>query len=180
MNKVSNAEVQGAIKSIQKCLISAQNFFYYHEEDQLKNKDQRGWNSLEYIEHVNLILYHQMEVMKSVENSSKGILLPNFLRIPLDTLSYAYLQRKKQKEILYKKFIPVSISNPGVQLYAQKVFEDLIYGGEELIRLSENYSIVKKIVVDPKIPGFLSIEKKLSFIADYMSEIVDHCKILVK
>ncbi|MFN4298385.1 MAG: hypothetical protein ACK4EX_01505 [Thermaurantimonas sp.] len=180
MNKVRNSEVQDTIQSIQKCLRSAQNFFYYHEENQLKNTDQRGWNSVEYIEHFNLIIYHQIEVMKSVENSSKGILLPKIIRTAVDKLSYSYLLRKKEKEIFFKIFIPVSVSNPGVQLNAQKVFEDLIYGGEEIIQLASNKKTLNKIVIDPKIPGFITLQKKLQFIADYMNEIIERCKALVK
>lgn len=176
MNNNAPDTAQLVSERIRNSLRNIQNIYYYYEEDQLKSKDERGWNVVEYIEHFNMLMYHQIETMKTIENSSKGIILPKIFTKFFDTIFYHYLKRKKHNNLFFSTFIPVSIANPGVQLNAQKVFEDLIYGCEEVIRFCENQRVLDKIVIDSRLPGFISTQKKIDFIAEYFEDIVQQCK----
>lgn len=163
------------IDQIRKQSQHAQNLFYYHEEDQLKQKDKCGWNAVEYLEHFNMLLYHQIDIIKRAESTSKGINVSKFLGKILDSFGYKSIIRTYTTQLLIEHFKPISISNPNVILNPQKVFQDLIYGCEEFIHLMENEKKPYKVVIDKRIPGLLTQRGKAQFLAEYFRFIIQHC-----
>lgn len=161
---------------IRKLSQHTQNLFYYHEEDQLKQKDKRGWSAVEYIEHFNMLLYHQIDVIKQTERKQKGVNVSKVIGNFLDSFGYKIINRKSRAEILFEHFKPVSISNPGVLLNPQKVFQDVIYGCEEFIQLMENKKNQYIIVIDNRIPGIMTLRGKAQFLAEYFRFIIHHCR----
>lgn len=176
-NHIHISEVAEAIKGHVR---HAQALFYYHEDDQLKQKDERGWNAVEYFEHFNLMLYHQIDVMKIAITSPKGVYFPEMFSSFFHAIFYPDLIKKSKTNFFYDTFTPVSITNPGVLLNSQKVFQDLIYGTEQVIELLETEKVNRKIIFDQKIPGFLTIKTKVVFLSDYMADVVRRCAELVR
>lgn len=163
------------VNQIRKLSQHTQNLFYYHEEDQLRQKDNRGWSPVEYLEHFNMILYHQIDVLNDAERKQKGVNVSKMIGTFLDSIGYKTIVRKSRAEFLIENFKPISISNPGVVLNPQKVFEDVIYGCEEFTHLMENEKNPYKIVIDKKIPGILTFRGKAQFLSEYFGYIIHRC-----
>lgn len=164
------------LDQIRRHSLQTQHLFYYLEDDQLKLKDHRGWSAVEYIEHFNMILYHQLNILKEANSNSKGINVSKILGSIMDSWGYKSIIRKSKTEFFFENFKPISVSSPEVMLNPQKVFQDVIYGCEEFIHLMENKKNQNKIVFDKIIPALLTFRGKAQFLAEYFGLIIHHCR----
>lgn len=165
---------------LQKCrmqLYYVQSTFYYHEEDQLRHYDKYGWSALEYLEHLNVMLYNSRDAIQT--NAFNSRLLKPVLWLA-DRWYFPIWRKKAERGYFLRAFQPISRQYSAVILNPQKVFQDYISVSEELMELLTGIDVFSHPFSDKHFAYLASTGAKMSFLFHYAEAIIQYMVDIVK
>lgn len=154
-----------------------QRTFYYHEEDQLRHLDAHGWSPVEYLEHLNVMLYNFKDALQI--NTSIGPWIKPVLWLT-DRWYYPIWQKKAENGYFLRTFQPISRLHKEVILNPQKVFQDYISVTEELLKQLSVIEVFSHPFRDRHFACLVSAGAKMIFLVHYADAVIQYMVEMVK